>query len=199
MNPFKSLFRLFSTKTNSLVVSKISALDNYNMAATKLIDNIERLSHQKNANALAVSEFESKAKTLNDESNDREAQVKALIAKGSSVDKTVVAIILRKRQLAAGLQAKADTLKVANTKINEGIVRHGDTLDNLKAQLELARLEETFKKEGIALPDSVDFDMAEVETDVDRLLMEVDVFTDTVAESAVTSLDIDTYLESLKA
>lgn len=198
MNPIKSLFRLFSAKTNTLVVSNISALDNYNLIARRLIDGIERLDKSKNANTVAISDYESRITTLRGEADEREVQVKALLGKGVEVDKTLVVLILRKRQLADGFQSKADQLKSSNDKIRQKIVQYGDKLENLKHQLELARLEEDFKKEGIALPKDVEFDAGEMDASIDRLTREVDMFTDSAAASSVTTIDVDAYLESLK-
>lgn len=199
MNIFKRLFRLFEAKTNSLAVGSIKAVDNYNLAATKLMDDIDKLGRQKNANSQAIEQYQAQAKTLNSEANEKELQVKALVGKGKTVDKTVLAIILRKRQLAKGFSDKVEKLQTANTKINTGIVKHSDALENLQAQLELAKIEEQFKSSGIALPGQIEFNIEDTSIEIDRLLKEVEVFTDSATQTSVTSLDVDSYMEELLA
>ncbi|AVO22878.1 hypothetical protein HWB57_gp038 [Erwinia phage vB_EamM-Bue1] len=199
MNIFKRLFRLFEAKTNSLAVGSIKAVDNYNLAATKLMDDIDKLGRQKNANSQAIEQYQAQAKTLNSEANEKELQVKALLGKGNTVDKTVLAIILRKRQLAKGFSNEVEKLQTANTKINTGIVKHSDALENLQAQLELAKIEEQFKSSGIALPGQIDFSIEDTSIEVDRLLKEVEVFTESATQTPVTSLDVDSYMDELLA
>lgn len=198
MNLLKRLFRVFEAKATTLAVNSIKPLENYNLAAVAVMDQIERLSRQKNANMLVIKECKEESKRHKEEADHREIQVKALMGKGEQIERAVVVLILRKRQLADGLAHKADKLEESNDRINEAIVNYGNKLDSLKAQLELLRLEESFKKEGIAMPQDIDFDVEEVNISVDRLMQEVDVFTGAGVQSNVTALDVESYLASLQ-
>lgn len=198
MNIFKRIFGIMNAKATTLAVNQIKAVDNYNQASVILMDEIERLDREKNEGKKLLVEFQNKIKDLDKDADSREATVRKLLESGNDVDKTVLQIILRKRQLAAGLHDKVKAIGEGNKKRAQSIVLLNDRLETLKHQLELERLNARFAEEGVDLPEVVDYNVEDVTISVNRLMQEVDVFTTSTSETPVTAIDVDAYLESLK-
>lgn len=198
MNIFKRIFGIMNAKATTLAVNQIKAVDNYNQASVILMDEIERLDREKNEGKKLLVEFQNKIKDLDKDADSREATVRKLLEAGNDVDKTVLQIILRKRQLAAGLHDKVKAIEEGNKKRAQSIVLLNDRLETLKHQLELERLNARFAEEGVDLPEVVDYNVEDVTISVNRLMQEVDVFTTSTSETPVTAIDVDAYLESLK-
>lgn len=198
MNIFKRIFGIMNAKATTLAVNQIKAVDNYNQASVILMDEIERLDREKNEGKKLLVEFQNKINDLDKDADSREAAVRKLLAAGNDVDKTVLQIILRKRQLAAGLHDKVKAIEEGNKKRAQSIVLLNDRLETLKHQLELERLNARFAEEGVDLPEVVDYNVEDVTISVNRLMQEVDVFTTSTSETPVTAIDVDAYLQSLK-
>lgn len=199
-NMLKRIFRVGEANVNSLVQKMTDYEKDLGLAATRVCDEIHRLEKGRIENRRRISELEVHAKTLNGDCDKLENQLKAMVAKGRDVPKSQAALALNKRKLAQALNAQCTQVTEANNKIDEALITLGDRLEEIKASIELARLQKDSEKYGVALAEDVDFTASMVGVDVDAILREASVFgrADGVT-NASTSFEIEEYINSLSA
>lgn len=194
------LKRVFAT-FESNVLAGMDKLDDtekrLKRAALMVSDKIRELETARLNNTRAVIKMRKESFNNTAEADRREEELKKAIARGVEPNRANVLVILHRRRIAEALDKKVSEMSGSDTKINEAIIGLGDKLDDIKANLELVRVQKETSDLGLSLPDDIDYNVGLTNIDIDATLREVEISDPGATTASPSSIEIDNYLASL--
>lgn len=197
----KSMIKRIFTTVEANVLHGLDKLNDtekrLNHAAIKISDEIRRLEEVRLANNRHAAKMVKTSADNIAEADRREEALKAAIARGVEPSRPEALVILHRRRIAQALQVKVEEIKVGEQKLNEAIVQLGDRLDEIKANLELVRIQKETQDLGLTLPEDIDFAAGMTNIDVDAMLREVEIADPGHSSNSPSATEADNYLASL--
>lgn len=197
MKFLKMIVEFLRTKFGAFAAKNTSATDKLNAAARRIIDNIDMLRHRDVSAANEISKIRAKGEASAAEYQKREKEILLLRRQGKPVQEVMVKIALQHRQISEAMTQRADALVEMTKQIKATVVEMDDKLQEIKMQLEFARLNEESKAMGIGSVEDVIESAGHANVDVDTILTEIDVFIGDEARGVASSTDITLYMAEL--
>lgn len=197
----KTLLKRIFTVAESNVLHGLDKLNDSEKrlkhTAITLSDKIRELETARLKNTKIANQMKKECANNVAEADRREDELKAAIARGATPNRAHVLIILHRRRIAEALEAKIKEVLSGEDKLNSGIIQLGDKLDDVKANLELVRVQKETNGLGLSLPDDIDYNIGLTTVDIDAMMREVEINDPGATAAAPSSIEVDNYLASL--
>lgn len=197
----KTLFKRFFSVVESNALHGLDKLEDsekrLNRAALMVSDKIRELETVRLNNNRTISKMRTDCANNAADADRREDELKKAIARGVEPNRATVLVILHRRRIAEAMDKKIKEASGGEEKINNAIIALGDKLDNIKANLELVRVQKETADLGLSLPDDIDYSVGLTNIDIDATLREAEINDPGTTTASPSNLEVDNYLASL--
>ena len=199
MKILKMIVEYIRAKFATFYANSITPTDAYNRSVIELNNKITELHTVDITATNKIKDASAKAQNHRKTHANKEKEILLLIEKGHDADDVMIQLALQHKVMAEGYEKRVTELQESQIKARQSVAILGRELDRAAAGLELAKMKDEARKQGMSTPEEVEESAKLTVLNVDHVIREVNALCGQKEASGFDKTDVNLYKAELMA